>query len=164
MINRLSRFGASALNGLLALLLLFAIVMALPSVRAQTQYLPIPSGVCTTAGQILVAVDANNVQCTSSPAIGASGTAITQIRVYSQSVTPSQVAAQVCAEQSVSLTGVTTADKVFMTPPAIASSPGASPVAVRVSAADELAVTYCNPASSAATPASGTFAFTAIRS
>jgi hypothetical protein len=169
MINRLSRFGAFALNGLLALLLLFAIVTALPPARAQTQYLPIPSGVAE-AGQFLKATDGNNVQGSTSLStlslgsltLGTDGTAVTQIRVYSASLTPAAVNTIVCAEQTFTVTGLTTADKVIVNPPAIANA--VSPVAARVSAANTLALQFCNPTGGSATPAAGAYLIIAIRS
>lgn len=137
--------------------------------QAQTSTLPVPSGV-GTAGQVLVFTDANNVQGSAAPTfatsakIGSSGTALTQVTVYAQSVSPSIVTAQTCQEQSVTVTGVSTADKIVVNPPTIAASPGAGAVAARASAANTVAVVYCNPAGSNATPASGTYNFIAIRS
>ncbi len=137
---------------------------------AQTSYLPVPSGV-GTAGQVLVFSDANNVQGSSAPTfatsakIGSSGTALTQVTVYSQSVSPSIVTKSTCEEQSVTVTGVSTADKIVINPPAISASPGAVAVAARASAANVVAVTYCNAGTAAnATPASGTYNFLAVRS
>lgn len=94
--------------------------------------------------------------------VGGSGTAITQMRVYSQTITPASVAADLCAEQSFTVTGLTTADKVFFNPVATGNATWAGQV--RVSAADTLAVTYCNPTAGALTPGSGTAAIVALRS
>lgn len=152
-------------------LALFAAISLLAEFsHAQTQKLPIPSGVCTVNGQVLTAVDnGNSVQCAS--AVGAttsltvgSGTAITKIVVYSVAVTPSSVATKVCAEQSVTVTGITTSDALFINPPTISTSPGAVAVAVRVSAADVAAVTFCNTGPATATPATGTYKFVGFRS
>lgn len=93
---------------------------------------------------------------------GSSGTSITQIRVYSPSLTPASVAAATCAEQTFTVTGLTTADKVFINPPATGNATSAAQV--RVSAVDTFAVTYCNPTAGALTPAAGTVAIVAIRS
>ena len=94
--------------------------------------------------------------------VGASGTAVTQMRVYSETITPAYVAANVCAEQTFTVTGLTTADKVFINP--VATGNATSAGQVRVSAANTLAVTYCNPTAGALTPAVGTMNIVAIRS
>ena len=91
-----------------------------------------------------------------------SPTTITNIRIYSQTITPASVATIVCAEQTFTVTGLTTADKVFYNPPATGNSTSAAQV--RVSAADTLAVMYCNPTLGALTPGAGTALIIAIRS
>lgn len=156
----------------LAIAALAALVslVSLP-VLAQTQKLPIPSGVCTTAGQLLAATDGNNVQCTSSPSIGTSltvgsGTAITKIAVYSPSVSPSSVAATSCAEQAVTVSGVTTGDKIVVNPPfmqAPTTHGGVSVVAARPET-DAVALTFCNVWNAAETPEGGTYTIVAFRS
>lgn len=95
-------------------------------------------------------------------AVGASGTELSQIKVYSQTITPASVAAATVAEQTFTVTGLTTADKVIVNPAAIANSTGIA--GVRVSAADTLAVRFSNPTAGALTPTAGTWAIVAIRS
>ena len=90
------------------------------------------------------------------------GTAITKIVVYSQTITPGSVAAATCAEQTFTVTGLTTADKVFYNPPATDNATSAGQV--RVSAANTLAVMYCNPTAGALTPGAGTGIVVAFRS
>lgn len=94
--------------------------------------------------------------------IGASGTELTQIKVYSQTITPASVAAATVAEQTFTVTGLTTADKVIVNAAAIANSTGIA--GVRVSAADTLAVRFTNPTAGALTPTAGTWQIIAIRS
>jgi hypothetical protein len=90
------------------------------------------------------------------------GTPVTKIVVYSQSITPASVPADKCAEQTFTVTGLATSDKVVVNPPA--SGNATSAAQSRVSAANTLAQTYCNPTSGALTPASGTYNIVAIRS
>lgn len=151
---------------------------------SQTEQLPIPSGICTAANQLLAAVDANNVRCTATPSVTSmtvsagmtvgttltagtsvtvgSGAAITKISVYSSTVNPPSQAAQSCEEKAVTATGVTTSDKVYVNPPAISGS--ASVVAARVSTADTVALTFCNVAALSNQAAVGTYKIVAVRS
>lgn len=115
---------------------------------------PVPSNIWT-AGQIATATDANNLGVAVSPFA-------TQIKTYSQNITPSSVAANLCAEQTFTVNGLITSDKVFFNP--VAAGNATSAGQVRVSAADTLAVTYCNPTSGALTPGAGTAEIVAIRS
>ncbi len=142
-------------------------------VVAQTQYLPIPSGVGTSGQVLVVSSDGNNVQGSSSPAfttgtfstsatIGTSGTALTQVRVYSQSLTTPSIAANTCTEEAVTVTGISSDDKIFVNPPAISGS--ASVVAARQSGSNTVALTYCNVAALSNQPRPGTYKFIAIRS
>lgn len=93
---------------------------------------------------------------------GRSGTAITQVRVYSQTITAASVAAATVAEQTFTVTGLTTADKVVVNPAAISNATGIA--GARVSAADTLAVRFVNPTAGALTPTAGTWTIIAFRS
>lgn len=92
----------------------------------------------------------------------ATPTAITNIRIYSQTITPASVAAAVCAEQAFTVTGLATGDKIFINP--AASGNATSAAQARVTAADTAAIMYCNPTAGALTPGSGTYTIVAIRS
>lgn len=94
--------------------------------------------------------------------LGRSGTAITQARVFSQTITPASVAAATVAEQTFTVTGLTTADKVVVNPAAIANAVGI--VGARVSAADTLAVRFVNPTAGALVPTAGSWTILAFRS
>jgi hypothetical protein len=94
--------------------------------------------------------------------VGASGTPITQMRVYSQTITAASVGAATVAEQTFTVTGLTTADKVVVNPAAIANATGI--VGARASAADTLAVRFVNPTAGALTPTAGTWTILAFRS
>jgi len=141
-----------------------ALVLCAASASAQTQLYPIPSGV-GTAGQAVVFKDGNNIQGSNSISpttlqLG-SGTALTKIVVYSTTVTPGSVAANGCAWQSFTVTGLTTSDKVIINS-SVLWTPAA--VGARVSAADLLAVNFCNSGNGAASPAGATLTTIAIRS
>jgi hypothetical protein len=95
-------------------------------------------------------------------AAGADATEITNIKVYSQTITPASVAAATVAEQTFTVTGLTTADKVIVNPAAISNATGLA--GFRVSAADTLAVRFVNPTAGALTPTAGTWSIIALRS
>ena len=98
---------------------------------------------------------------TTNVAVGG-GTAITKIAVYSQSLDVTSVAANTTAEQTFTVTGLTTADNVFVNKPSL--SAGLGIVNARVSAADTLAITFVNATASAIDPAAETYAIVALRS
>lgn len=116
--------------------------------------MPVPSQIWAS-GQIATAVDANNLGV-------APATFATQIKVYSQTITPASVAANLCAEETFTVTGLTTDDKVVYNP--VAAGNASSATQWRVSAANTLAVTYCNPTAGALVPGAGTAEIVAIRS
>ena len=95
-------------------------------------------------------------------AIGSSGTEITQIRVYSATINPASIAAATSAEQTFTVTGLTTADKVFVIKPS--ATAGVGIVNARVSAADTLAITFMNATAGAVDPGSESYTVVAIRS
>jgi hypothetical protein len=94
--------------------------------------------------------------------VGASPTAITQIRVYSQTITPASVAAATVAEQTFTVTGLSTADKVVVNHAATGNATGIG--GFRVSAANTIAIQYINPTAGALVPGAGTYTILAFRS
>lgn len=104
---------------------------------------------------------ANALAASTSVAVGG-GTAITKIVVYSQSLDVASVAANTTAEQTFTVTGLTTADKVFVNKPSL--NDGLGIVNARVSAADTLALTFVNATAAAIDPAAEAYAIVALRS
>lgn len=95
--------------------------------------------------------------------VGAStDTAITKVKKYTQTITPASVATATVAEQTFTVTGLTTADTVIVNAGAIANAVAIGNV--RVSAANTLAVQFCNPTAGALTPTAGTWTIIAFRS
>jgi hypothetical protein len=90
------------------------------------------------------------------------GTPITQIKVYSQSLNVASVSANTSAEQTFTVTGLTTADKVVVSKPSL--SAGLVIGNARVSAADTLALTFGNLTASGIDPAAETYTVLAFRS
>jgi hypothetical protein len=90
------------------------------------------------------------------------GTPITKVVVYTPTLTPASVSAATVAEQTFTVTGVTTADKIVVNPPAIANATGI--VGARVSAVDTVAIRFVNPTAGALTPTSGVYTIIAHRS
>ena len=104
----------------------------------------------------------SGVAASDSLTVGAAGTPVTQISVYSQTITPSAVGAATVAEQTFTVTGLTTADKVLVN-----ASPTGNATAignVRVSAANTLAIQFINPTAGSLTPGAGTYQIVAFRS
>lgn len=91
----------------------------------------------------------------------ASNDSVTNIKVYSQTITAASVGAATVAEQTFTVTGLTTADKVIVNPGAISNAVGVG--GVRVSAANTLAVQFINPTAGALTPTAGTWTIIAVR-
>jgi hypothetical protein len=106
-------------------------------------------------------IDSSRNSTPASVAIGG-GTALTKAVVYAPSITPASVAAATVAEQTFTVTGLTTADKVIVNPPAIGNATGIA--GARVSAADTLAIRFVNPTAGALTPTSGVYTVLAFRS
>lgn len=93
-----------------------------------------------------------------------SGTTITQISTYSPSLTPAAAAASIgYSEQTFTVTGLATNDKVFVNPPN-APTTNIDMTRARVSATNTLALTFFNATAAANTPIAGTYTVVAIRS
>ena len=90
------------------------------------------------------------------------GTVITKIVAYATSLTPAATAAAIqTVEQTFTVTGLTTADKVFVNGPVPTSL--CPPTTFRVSAADTLSIGFTTLTAAACTPAAGTYNIVAIR-
>jgi len=112
--------------------------------------------------------------CTTSPSLGtasatslslgaASPTTITNVRVYTPSLTPSQLSAAIgVSEQTFTVSGLTTADKVYVNGPAPTAL--CPPITYRVSATNTLAIGFVDLTVALCTPAAGTYTVVAIRS
>lgn len=89
--------------------------------------------------------------------VGANGgsSTITALGRISQSLTPVSVATITCAEQAFTVPGVAVGDAVTITPPGITA--GVAPVCARVSAANTLQITFCNPTAGPLVPAAGVY-------
>lgn len=142
--------------------------MAAPA-SAQDGGFLVPSGTATT-NQVMEMQSDGKVRGTSaltaatSVTVGSNGTAVTQILVTSASLTPGPVSAGVCDEQSFSVSGITSADKLLVNQ-GFAANVSAVLTTARASAgAGTVLMTFCNVTSAAASPEAGTFTFVAIRS
>lgn len=93
--------------------------------------------------------------------VGPSGSYVKQIRRYSQSLNPASVAANTVAEQTFTVTGLTTDDVVFVNNPTLTAGLGVA--GVRVSAANTLAIRFVNATAAAIDEAAGTWLVIAIR-
>ena len=109
----------------------------------------------------LLLKDTGAVQVPTSLAVGG-GTALTKAVVYAANLTPASVAANTSAEQTFTVTGLTTADVITVAQ--AAPTAGVGLVGYRVSAADTLALTFGNFTAGALTPGAGIFKVLAVRS
>jgi len=117
----------------------------------------------STAGYEVGSGTTNTVVIDSAGAISAGGgTKITKIMVYTPSLTPSSVAAATTDEQTFTVTGLATTDKVIVNGPAPTAGTGI--VNARVSATNTLAIAFANVTAGALTPAAGKYTVIAIRS
>lgn len=93
--------------------------------------------------------------------IGSGGTGIKLVKGYTPSLTPAAVGTNTTAEQTFTVTGLTTADKVIVNGPAHPA--GLALCNVRVTAADTIGLTFMNTSAGSLTPTSGTYNVIAIR-
>lgn len=138
----------------------------------------ITDGAITNAGVTTLAAGSSNltlsaatgtvtVDMAASPAVTSmtigGGTALTKMAVYAPSLTPSQIAAAIgTVAQTFAVTGISTADKLFVNP---ASVTALCPViAVKASATDQITLYFSNLTVALCTPASGTYTILAVRS
>ena len=84
-----------------------------------------------------------------------------KISTYSQELAPSSVAANTTAEQTFTVSGLSTNDVVFVNKPTLNAGVGIANA--RVSAADTLAITYINSTGGAVVPTTETYKIVAIR-
>jgi hypothetical protein len=94
--------------------------------------------------------------------IGSSGTQLTQVKVYTPSLDVASVAATTVADQTFTVSGLTTADTVFVNPPALTA--GLLVTSARVSAADTLQVRFHNTTAVAVDEAAAVWRIVAVRS
>jgi hypothetical protein len=93
--------------------------------------------------------------------VGASGSSLSQVRIYSTgNIAPVVVPAATCADQTFALAGVTTADRVSnVTPP---NALGNISINAYISARDTLLLHFCNPSVSSADPPRGVYSVLAV--
>jgi trimeric autotransporter adhesin len=88
-----------------------------------------------------------------------------QLLKLSASITPASVTSQICTEQSFTVSGITTGDVLLSVLQPSTSSPGLN-IAIggfRVSAANTVAVQFCNVSRNNSTPTSGVYTFALMR-
>lgn len=88
-----------------------------------------------------------------------------QLLKLSGVITPASVASQSCGEQSFNVPGISTGDVLLAVAQPSTNSPGTN-IAIggsRVSAANTVAIQFCNVSRNNSTPVSGTYAFAVMR-
>jgi len=120
------------------------------------------SGALVFATSPALVTPALGAATSTSVAVGASGTVLTQIRAYAESLTPAASSAAIqTAEQTFTVNGLATTDKVIVNGPAPTSL--CPPVTFRVSDANTLAIGFTTLTAAGCTPAAGTYNIIAIR-
>ncbi len=154
---------------LTATILIAASFAFMPVQKAESTHLPtitagtIPTGTLPATAVIGTAATlAGPNTFAGTTTLGSAGTPITRINVFSLTLTPASVAAATAPEQTFTVTGLATTDKVFVNGPA--PTAGVTIGGVRVSAANTLAIQFVNPTAGAVVPASGTYIIVAIGS
>lgn len=124
------------------------------------------SAAASLTGSLVVAtgltVSAGSAALSGGAKIGASGTPLTQVKVYTPTLTPGSVLASISAEQTFTVAGLTTADSISVSGPA--PTMGSGLVNARVSAADTLALTFINDTLAGLTSTAGVYRIVAVRS
>jgi hypothetical protein len=88
-----------------------------------------------------------------------------QLLKKTAAITPASVGSQTCSEQSFSVSGVSTGDVLLAVKQPSTNSPGTN-IAIggsRVSAANTVAIQFCNVSRNSSTPISGTYTFALMR-
>jgi hypothetical protein len=88
-----------------------------------------------------------------------------QLLKLTASISPANVGSQACAEQSFTVTGISTGDVLLSVLQPSTSSPGTN-IAIggfRVSAANTVAVQFCNVSRNSSTPTAGVYTFALMR-
>jgi uncharacterized protein YraI len=94
--------------------------------------------------------------------IGSTGTSLTRITVYTASLSPAEVAANTCAEELFTVTGINASDKVIVNKPTAQAGLGIG--GVRASGTNQVGINFCNTSASPIVPTpSQTYSFIAIR-
>jgi filamentous hemagglutinin family protein len=91
-----------------------------------------------------------------------SGTTILAINTYSQTITPAAISGIGFSEQTFTVVGLATNDKVYVNAPAPAAN--VAVIGARVSAVNTLALQFFNATAGPNTPTSGTHTIVAVRS
>jgi hypothetical protein len=91
-----------------------------------------------------------------------SGTVLTRLAYYTATLTPAEVAANTCAEELFTVTGITAGDVVFVNKPTAQAGLGVA--GIRASAANQVGINFCNNTVAGITPtAAEVYLFGAIR-
>lgn len=78
------------------------------------------------------------------------GTAMTRLAYYTATLTPAEVAADTCAEQLFTVTGIVAGDVVFVNKPTAQAGLGIA--GVRASASNQVGINFCNTTVAGITP------------
>jgi hypothetical protein len=85
---------------------------------------------------------------------------LTSFKFYSSSITPSSVTAQTCSDQTFTISGLVTTDKISnVFPPAALGNVSLN---AYVSSANTVLFHFCNPSPSSVTPPAGSYSFLAV--
>lgn len=121
----------------------------------------ITGNVAVNTNKFTVAASSGNTLIAGTLTTG-TGNALAGLAKYSASLSPAEVAANTCAEQTFTVTGVTTSDVVFVNKPTAQAGLGIA--GVRASATNQVGINFCNATAAPITPtASQTYVFGVMR-
>ncbi|HEX5704866.1 MAG TPA: hypothetical protein VFX97_16835 [Pyrinomonadaceae bacterium] len=132
------------------------------SVSGTANQISVATGTTTPVLSLPAAITApGTLTITTSLTVG-SGTAVTRIGYYTASLTPAEVAANTCAEELFTVTGITAGDAVFVNKPTAQAGLGIG--GVRASGANQVGINFCNNTGAPITPtAAQSYIFGVIR-
>lgn len=135
--------------------------LASPATTAAGVYVEDFSGLTTTNKYNIFSAGAGKNVFEGSVKVG-TGTDVTKLAYYTATLSPAEVAANTCAEQLFTVTGVVAGDAVFVNKPT--AQAGLSLGGVRASGANQVGINFCNVTGSPITPtASQAYLFGVIR-
>lgn len=150
--------GATTLTGVLATD--FVTGISKPTIQAAATNAAIPYSAVPTADTLTISFFGvgTGYTPTASEVYGIRTARIAPVAplvLFSQSLAPVSVAAQTCAEQTFTVTGLVAASPAWVNKPSLQTGLGI--MGVRVSAASTLAINYCNFTASAIVPSTETY-------
>jgi hypothetical protein len=132
------------------------------SVSGTANQVSVATGTTTPVISLPAAITAPGTLTVTTSLTVANGTAITRLAYYTATLSPAEVAANTCAEQLFTVTGVAATDVVFGNKPTAQAGLGLG--GMRASGSNQVGINFCNTTGSPITPtASQAYVFGVLR-